>query len=238
MPALPNVLPPPSHQAVVTDHVIIRGRFSALELRLIGRMEHSPASARSIHAAAAAAAAGDGEGDGDGGSPPAVAPPRLFEGVRLPLGQASLLLPPPPAAASPAAAPPPPPPPPPGLAGPLPLPGMPQFFVHAVQQAVDYYSVVQRSHKRICTSPPFGRLVPLMEVADVICDALQGVQGAGVIKPVRRVLYLFGCISQNMPACPRAPPYASMVPAETPGFPLPLSHLVCLSPHFQVSRGV
>ena len=174
MPALPNVLPPPSHQAVVTDHVIIRGRFSALELRLIGRMEHSPASARSIHAAAAAAAAGDGEGDGDGGSPPAVAPPRLFEGVRLPLGQASLLLPPPPAAASPAAAPPPPPPPPPGLAGPLPLPGMPQFFVHAVQQAVDYYSVVQRSHKRICTSPPFGRLVPLMEVADVICDALQG----------------------------------------------------------------
>ena len=177
MPALPNVLPPPSHQAVVTDHVIIRGRFSALELRLIGRMEHSPASARSIHAAAAAAAAGDGEGDGDGGSPPAVAPPRLFEGVRLPLGQASLLLPPPPAAASPAAAPPPPPPPPPGLAGPLPLPGMPQFFVHAVQQAVDYYSVVQRSHKRICTSPPFGRLVPLMEVADVICDALQGEEG-------------------------------------------------------------
>ena len=60
-------------------------------------------------------------------------------------------------------------------------------------------------------------------LADVICDALQGEHASRVPRAL---------------PCQHACPNASIVSAETPGFPLPLSLLFCVSPLEQVSLGV
>ena len=128
-------------QPFVTEHVIIRGRYAALEISFIGRLDHGPLAAldRRLAAATSQDTTASSEAGPDGHAPresEANAPltPPLFQGIKLPLGQAALQ------AASAAAAESlgvtaSPPPHPQGLVGPLPLMGLPRFIVHAMQQA-------------------------------------------------------------------------------------------------------
>ena len=127
-------------QPFVTEHVIIRGRYAALEISFIGRLDHGPSAALDRRLAAATGqetAAASSEAGPDGPQAPreveASAPstPPLFQGIKLPLGQAALQAAA--AAATPAFGI--PPPHPQGLVGPLPLMGLPRFIVHAMQQA-------------------------------------------------------------------------------------------------------
>ena len=136
-------------QPIVTDHVIVRGRYSALSVRLVGRYDKrgpsaalmqqqrldSTTASAPIHGPAAASGKENNgrQADREVESSP---PPPLFQGIKLPLGQAALQAAAvetascssvPSVASAPA-------PQPQGLVGPLPLPGLPRFVVHAMQQ--------------------------------------------------------------------------------------------------------
>lgn len=178
---------PPSLQAIVTNHVVVRGRYTAVELSLIGVSDHQPPPSHlqqqqqagqgqagvKLEAGIKAEPADPASARSGGTVPPEAPPAVLRPELQLPLGPASLLLP---AAAS---APPGPSSP---LIGPLPMPGLAPFMIHALSEGLEYFRVVQRSHKRICTTPPWHKLAPLHEVAHAMCSALQGAcsaRGAG-----------------------------------------------------------
>ena len=175
---------PPSIQAIVTNHVVVRGRYTAVELSLIGVSDHHPPPSHpqqqqagqgqagiKLEAAIKAEPADPASVRSGGTVPPEATPSVLRPELQLPLGPASLLLPAaasaPPGSSSP-------------LVGPLPLPDLAPFMIHALSEGLEYFRVVQRSHKRICTNPPWHKLAPLHEVAHVMCSALQGAYMLGM----------------------------------------------------------
>jgi hypothetical protein len=143
-------------EPVLTDHVVIRGRYTNVSIVLLGTLDHDRRSQ------------GDFADDKH----------QLFETTKVKLGSRALSA----AVAAAAAAPVPPSLPLLGAGasvvacGSLPLPVLPAAFARALQTSLQYYGEVRRSHKQILANPPGHRLKQLRLIADAVCEALQGLQ--------------------------------------------------------------
>lgn len=181
------VVSPASAQIISTDHVIVRGRYSNVEVVLLGRTDHDPtvavANALPLLLPSTTSAATTITITPQVQTPkqalsrlprmnaPLLLPQQLFTFPQLqpPQGAVALLRQQPPASGfSKMGA---------GLAGLglcLPLPAMPPSFLSALGMALEYHADVGKSHGRIGSNPPQDRLQPLMQAANALCAFLQG----------------------------------------------------------------
>lgn len=163
-------------QIISTDHVIVRGRYSNVEVVLLGRTDHDPAVAVA-NALPLLLPCPAARGASDPSNVNVKTPSQALS--RLPIMNAPLLLPAP-LLLHPQLQPPFAPLRQQGLSkakegGPcLPLLTLPPSFLAALGQALEYHGEVGRSHGRINSNPPQDRLQPLMQAANALCSFLQG----------------------------------------------------------------